>query len=292
MNTPNPTPYRSFWTDLMSTEFTQGWVNAGSIRTRYAQAGKAHLPALVMVHGTAGSWETFSANLAAHSQYFNCYALDLVGSGLSEKPDHPYHITDYVRHVADFMDAVGIERASLMGVSLGSWVSAQFALDHPERTDKIVLIASAGLYSDPISMQRIRSQRGNATENPTWENVSSVFDRLILDPSNRIPDLVAVRQRIYQLPEMPQSMRNILVLQDPQQRDRNVISEDQWRTLQAPTLLIGAVDADDIYLKTARALVNILPHATYREMRGVSHWPHFENPAVFNPISLEFLNAA
>jgi len=286
-----PSPYRSFWTDLMDTEFRQGWIDVGGIRTRYAQAGSPDRPAVVMVHGTAGSWETFSATLAAHSKQFNCYALDLMGSGLSDKPDQPYHIADYVAHVAAFMDAVGVQRASLIGVSLGSWVSARFAIDHPQRSDRLVLIASAGLYSDPASMQRIRSQRGSAVEDPSWENVSGVFDRLILDPKNRIPDLVAVRQRIYQLPEMPQAMRNILVLQDPQQRDRNVIREDQWRRLQAPTLLIGAVDADDIYLKTAKALAEILPDATYREMRGVSHWPHFEDPAVFNPISLAFLNA-
>lgn len=281
--------YRSVWTDLMDTEFKQGWVDAGGIRTRYAQAGNADAPALIMLHGTAGSWETYSATLGAHAAHMNCYALDMVGTGLSDKPDQSYHIADYVRHVAAFMDAMGIRSACLMGVSLGSWVAARFALTHPERTDKLVLVSPAGLYSDPKNMERIRTQRGDATENPTWEKISGVFSRLIMDPKNRIADLVAIRQKVYQLPEMKQAMRNILVLQDPEQRSRNEITEDEWRTLQAPVLLIGAVDADDIYLKTAKRLREILPRATYREMKGVSHWGHFEDPAVFNPLSVQFL---
>lgn len=281
--------YRSTWTDLMYTEFKQAWVDVKGVKTRYAQAGDPNAPALIMLHGTAGSWETYSATLGAHAARMNCYALDMVGTGLTDKPDHPYHIADYVSHVAAFMDAVGLKTASVMGVSLGSWVAARFALTHPDRTDKLVLVSPAGLFSDPKNMERIRTQRGDATENPTWEKVSGVFSRLILDPKNRIPDLVAIRQRIYQLPEMKQAMQNILVLQQPDQRSRNAITEDEWRTLQAPVLLIAAVDADDIYLKTAMALRELLPNATYQEMRNVSHWAHFEDPAVFNPLSIQFL---
>lgn len=281
--------YRSIWTDLMDTEFKQGWVDAEGVRTRYVQAGDANAPVLIMLHGTAGSWETYSATLGAHAVHMNCYALDMVGTGLSDKPDQPYHIADYVNHVAAFMDALGVRSASVMGVSLGSWVAARFALTYPDRTEKLVLVSPAGLYSDPKNMERIRTQRGDATENPTWEKVSGVFSQLILDPKNRISDLIAIRQRIYQLPEMKQAMRNILVLQQPDQRSRNAIAEDEWRTLQAPVLLIGAVDADDIYLKTALRLRELLPNATYQEMRNVSHWAHFEDPAVFNPLSIQFL---
>ncbi len=295
MSTPNPAqdaPYRSLWTDLMSATFTQSWIDAGGVRTRYAQAGRSDRPALIMIHGTAGSWETFSANLEEHAKHFNCFALDLVGSGLSDKPDKPYHVSEYVKHVAAFMQALGLKRASFIGVSLGSWVAARFALTHPDRTDKLVLISPAGLHSDAAAMQRIKSQRGNAAEDPSWDKVKGVFDRLILDPRNRIPDLVAVRQRIYRLEDMRRSMQNILVLQDPEHRSSNVIPLDEWRQLSAPALLIAAVDADDVYLKTAKDLRTILPNARYCEMRGVSHWAHFEDPAQFNRASVDFLQSA
>ena len=115
----NDDNYRSIWLDLQQASFRQGWVNAGGIRTRYAQAGRAGAPALMMLHGTAGSWEAFCRNLEAHAEHFDCYAIDMIGSGFSDKPDRDYEIPDYVEHAKNFMDAMNIGRASFIGVSLG-----------------------------------------------------------------------------------------------------------------------------------------------------------------------------
>ena len=112
--------HRSIWGHLMRTSFQQGWVDVAGVRTRYVQAGPADAPAVVMLHGTASSWECFSANLHQHSKHFNCYAIDMVGSGLTDKPDYDYEIPVYVAHVRGFMAAMNIKRASLIGVSLGA----------------------------------------------------------------------------------------------------------------------------------------------------------------------------
>lgn len=283
------TKYRSIWTDLCRTSFRQGWVDVKGVRTRYAQAGSPNAPALIMVHGTAGSWDGFCGNLAAHAEHFNCYAIDMVGCGFTDKPDVDYEIPVYARHVHDFMDAVGIGKASFLGVSLGSWVAGRFALTWPERVDKLVLLALAGLVADQATMQRIRSQRGKAADNPSWESIAVIFNKLLLRPKNRIPDLVAVRQAVYLQPEMKRAMEHVLVLQDPEIRQRNLITLDEWRTVRAPTLLIGAVDDPDVYLESAIAVSKVLPDVKYVEMHDVGHWPHFEDPEKFNAISVDFL---
>lgn len=281
--------HRSIWTSLLQVPFEQKWVQAGGISTRYARAGQPGAPAVIMLHGTAGSWEGFAANLGPLSRHFECFAIDMVGSGFSDKPDHDYEIPVYVSHVRAFMEAVGLARASLIGCSLGSWVAARFALEHPGRTDKLVLLSAAGLFANASNMDRIRSRRTAAVEDPTWENVKPIFDHLIHDERDRIDDIIAVRQAVYRQPHMVRTMQHVLCLQDPEIRQRNLLSEDQWRAIQAPALVVGSLADKDEYLETARRVSQLMPNARYEPMEAVGHWPHFEDPDTFNPLCIDFL---
>ena len=288
MTTVKP-PHRSIWTSLLTVPFEQGWVDAGGISTRYARAGSPHAPAVILLHGTAGSWEGFAANLGPLSRHFQCHAIDMVGCGFSDKPDRDYQIADYVQHVHDFMDAMGLEQASLIGCSLGSWVAARHAITYPDRTDKLVLLSAAGLFANASNMDRIRSRRTAAVENPIWDNIKPIFDHLIHEEHNRIDDIIAVRQRVYQLPDMVRTMQHVLCLQDPEIRQRNLLSEDDWRSIAAPTLVVGSLADKDEYLETARRVSRLIPNARYEEMERVGHWPHFEDPERFNPLCIDFL---
>lgn len=289
--TPGDYEHRSIWTHMMRTPFRQDWVEAGGINTRYVQAGKPDAPALIMLHGTAGSWEGFCANIPAHAEHFNCYAIDMIGSGFSSRPDIDYEIPNYVDHVRAFMDAVGIERASFMGTSLGAWVVARFALQYPARTDKIELLSAAGLFANASNMTRIRNVRSAAVSDPSWSNIKPIFDHLLQKEGSRIPDIIAVRQAVYRQPDMLKTMQHILCLQDPDIRPRNLISEDEWRSIQAPALITGSLADKDEYLETAQRVAKLIPNATYLPMEGVGHWPQFEDPDTFNAASIAFLKS-
>lgn len=281
--------YRSIWTHLMTTPFRQGWVDAGGVRTRFVQAGSPDRPAVVMLHGTAGTWECFAANLGAHAQHFNCYAIDMIGSGFSGKPDKDYEIPDYVAHVRAFMKAVGLERASIIGVSLGAWVACRLAVDHPEQVDRLVLIASSGMLANAQTMGSIRGARTKAVDDPSWPTIKSIFSTLIYDERNRIDDLVAVRQATYRQPEMKRAMEHILCLQDSDIRPRNLIAENDWRKIAARILVIAAPDDREEFYKTAMRIRDLVPGTQVFEMKQVKHWGQFEKPEEFNKISLEFL---
>ena len=148
-------PYESFWKHLSKVAFRQDWANVNGIKTRYVQAGSADAPVLVMLHGTAGSLEAFSANLGEHSKHFNCYAIDLIGAGLTDKPDQDYEIATYVEHVRGFMETMGIKKASLIGISLGTWIAARFALTHPTMVEKLTFNAPFG-FADDAARTRLR----------------------------------------------------------------------------------------------------------------------------------------
>jgi pimeloyl-ACP methyl ester carboxylesterase len=281
--------YRSIWTHLMTTPFRQDWIDVGGVRTRYVQAGDPDKPAVVMLHGTAGTWECFAANLGAHAKHFNCYAFDMVGSGFSDKPDRDYEIPVYAEHVRNFMAAVGLKRASIIGVSLGAWVACRLAVDHPALVEKLTLLSSSGMLANLQTMGSIRSVRSKAVDDPSWETIKSIFVPLIYDEKNRIPDLIAIRQATYRQPEMKKAMAHILCLQDPDVRPRNLLSEDEWRSLAAPTLVIAAPDDREEYYETAMRIRELAKDARVVEVEGVKHWGQFEKPDLFNAINIEFL---
>lgn len=281
--------YRSIWRHLMTVPFRQNYIDVAGVRTRYVQAGSPDKPAVLMLHGTAGTWECFAANLGAHAEHFNCYAFDMIGSGFSDKPDIDYEIPVYAQHVRNFMNAVGLERATIIGVSLGAWVACRFAIDHPEMVDRLTLLASSGMLANATTMGSIRSVRTKAVEDPTWETIKGIFTPLIYDERNRIADLVAIRQATYRLPEMKKAMGHILCLQDPEIRPRNLISEDDWRKLAAPTLVFAAPDDREEYYKTAMRIRELAQNARVVEVKEVKHWGQFEKPEFFNRKNLEFL---
>jgi 2-hydroxy-6-oxonona-2,4-dienedioate hydrolase len=281
--------YRSLWTWLREVEFCQRWINVDGVSTRIAEAGTAESPALVLLHGTGGHWEAYAPNLKALSEHYHCIAVDMVGNGFTGRPDYDYEIPVYVRHIAGLLDVLGVPRASFIGMSLGSWVASRFAIDHPERTGKLILLSPAGLIATAENMARIRAERTRAVEDPSWDSIKAMFDHLIADEENRIPDLIALRQAIYRLPVTRQAIDHVLILQDPQARERNLISEQEWSGIQAPTLVVASGQDHSEYQSTARRVARYIPGAEVFEMPGVRHWPNFEDPASFNAAALRFL---
>jgi 2-hydroxy-6-oxonona-2,4-dienedioate hydrolase len=282
-------PERTIWQHLHKTAFTQSWVDVNGVKTRYVQAGPADGVPVIMIHGTAGTWECFCANLESHAQHFNCFALDMVGSGFSDKPDVDYEIPFYVDHVRGFMAALGIANASLIGVSLGAWIASKLAIDHPECVRSLTLLAASGLLVNHETMGGIRGQRTKAVDDPSWDNIRNVFTSLIHDERNRIQDLIFIRQAVYRQPEMKMAMAHILCLQDPEIRTRNTIPAEDWKRIQAPTLIITAPDDKEDYYQTSLAIAKLIADAQTFEIRGVRHWANFEKPEAFNPVSLDFL---
>jgi 2-hydroxy-6-oxonona-2,4-dienedioate hydrolase len=280
--------YRSVWRDLMDTPFEQGFIDAGGVRTRFVHAGDPAAPVVLMVHGTGGSWETFCSNIGPISKAFNVYAIDTLGGGYTGKPDFPYEIPRYVEHFVDFMDAMGIRRASLIGCSLGAWSACRLAVDHPGRVDKLILISVGGLKSLPAAERQGLESRRTSVQDPTWDSVSDVVSRLVYS-GKMADDLIAVRQKIYMQPEMRDAMKHLLALTDPEIRERNNLKPDEWRSIKAPTLVIAHKDSPDMWLETSYEVAQLIPHAQLVEIGETSHWSHFEKPALFNQLALDFL---
>ncbi len=136
-------------------------------------------------------------------------------------------IRHYVDHLLAFLDAIGVERAHLSGESLGGWVVSRAAVDHPEKVDRLVLNTAGGSQADPEVMKRIITLSMAAAENPTWETVQARIKWLMADKSKGYDDLVASRQRVYRQPGFVSAMRDIMALQDPEIRARNLLGANR-----------------------------------------------------------------
>lgn len=287
----NISRYRSVWTYLNTVPHTLGWLNAGEVRTRYLEAGNPEGPVILLLHGTAGSLENFCANYGALAESHRVIGIDMLGCGYTDKPDRPYLIPDYAEHALAVLDALGIDQAAVIGVSLGSWIGARLALDHPDRVTRLVMVAPAGVIIDPEEEKNfgadVRHRRQNAAQTPSWESITAAMGRLMLNPADLIDDLVGVRLRIYEQPEMAGAMAHLLAFTQGGQD----LSRAEWARLQQPILVIAAVDAPNMFLDNARVLGQIIRNVEVVEMTGCDHWAQFEQPDEFNRLAREFLGA-
>lgn len=281
--------HKSIWMDLLRIPFTQGYMDAGGVRTRYLSAGTPDKPLLILIHGTGGHAEAYSRNLEAHAQHFWTFAIDLVGHGWSDKPDIAYEIPDYSAHVAAIIKALGREKAHISGESLGGWVAAHFALTYPQMTDRIVLNTAGGWTFNPAVMERIIRLTTDAVVDPSYEQMRARLEFLMHDKSKVSEDLIAVRRAIYRQPGYVDIVKRILCLQIPDIRRRNMFTEEQTRSIKAPTLVLWTTHDPTATVTEGKRIADMIPGARFLVMDDCGHWPQFEDAATFNRVHIDFL---
>jgi 2-hydroxy-6-oxonona-2,4-dienedioate hydrolase len=284
--------YESIWHDLQGVPIEQGYIDVAGRRTRYLHAGDSSCPTLVLLHGSAGHAEAYVRNLRAHGEHFSTWAIDMLGHGYTDWPGHPLEVSHYADHLNDFLGAIGVERAHISGESLGGWVATRLAVDHPERVERLVLNTTGGSQADPEVMQRIKTLSMAAAENPDWETVGARIRWLMADKERNYDDIIASRQTIYRLPGFVGAMSDILALQDPEIRARNIITAEQYGRIAAPTLVLWTSDDPTADISEGRRVASMIPGAEFVVMEGCGHWPQYEDPETFNRIHIDFLRSA
>jgi len=282
--------YRSVWQHLMDVPHRIDFVDAGGVRTRYLAAGPIDAPVVVMLHGATGSLEYFCANIGSLAESFRVIALDMLGPGATERPDHPYTPSAYRDHVIVALEALGIKRCSLFGVALGSAIAVHVAHRRPDLARALVLVSPGAIQVDEGQVRDfiagVKERRGAAVDDLSWDNVAKVVDALFFDPeTSRMDDLVALRLRGYDAPDRAAHMRNMLSSAQPEQ----FLPHDVWRAMDLPILVIAPVSIKHMFLDNARAIAALAPRAELVEMTDCRVWPQYEQPEVFNTHCVDFL---
>lgn len=279
----------SMWLELAPVAHRIAYLNAGGTCTRFLEAGATEREAIIFLHGSGGYLESYLRNVAAHAEHFHVFAIDMLGHGFSDKPDHDYEPHHYVEHLRAFCDAMGLNRVHLSGDSLGGWVAARFASTYPERVNKLVLILAAGVDYDPVASARIYELSIKAVTAPDRDNIRKRLEWLMLDPHRVTDEMVDLRFRIYSQPGFSRTMAHIMCLHTPERRLPNLLTEAEMATVRAPTLVLWTSHDQGSTVKNGEKLASMIPGSRLIVMDNCGHWPQFEDADNFNRIQIEFL---
>ena len=262
-------------------------------RIAYLDAGQG--PPVMLVHGFGGSMWQWEYQQAALSGAHRVITLDLLGSGLSDKPDLAYTPVQLVEFFRGFMEALGIPRATLVGNSMGGGLVIGMALAHPERVDRLVLISGLpdGVrekLASPLFRRAVDSRI------PVWiVNLGNWFTgrgltRTVLSEIVHDPDLLtpAVIERAYCNRKRPGTIPPLLALM----RNLPLWEEGFAKHLteiRSPTLIVWGAEDRLFPPKVGQDLHGVLPDSTFVLIPEAGHIPQWERPETVNPILLKFL---
>jgi len=215
---------------------------------------------LIFIHGWIGSWRYWVPTMEELAPFFRTYAFDLWGFGDSDKSLGYYRVSDYVKLLDSFMNAMGIGRAPLVGHSLGAVVAVKFAAAHPHRVDKLVAV-SLPLTARAVS--EIALRKGNNL----LGRLSPEYRELIL--------------------EVKKASEKALV-----SSVRSVEKEDVWSDLlqvEAPVLIIYGEKDTVIDTRPLNALRDCEAQMRAISFPEASYFPMLEESGRFNRLLKEFL---
>ena len=258
----------------------------------YVQAGRG--PVVLLLHGLGASRVTWSCNVEPLAEAgFTVLAVDLPGHGDSDKPFHlSYDPISGARLLYDFARALGVDRLSLVGSSAGGLMVGLFALEHPEMTDRLVLVGSGGLGKKLPWFLRFISLPvlGELFYQPYFYQKMGATKRIFYRPPPFVDEVISELQRVRSLPGARRAaLRSIRSSIDYSGLRRQRYIVDRLKESPVPLMTVWGENDIIIPISHAHRLRRELPDSTIHIIPECGHWPHMEKADQFNRLLVEFL---
>lgn len=261
-------------------------ISAGGVQTNYHEAGQGQ--AVILIHGSGpgvSAWSNWRLAIPALAERLHVFAYDQYGFGYSELPaEHSYGLERWTAHLFDFMDAVGVARAHLIGNSMGAAVALAAAVTHPERVQKLVLMGPMGV-SFPIT-DGLDDVWGYT---PGVENMKHLIDIFAYDRKLVTDALAEQRYQASIRPGIQEAFSHMFPTPRQQSVDALAAYEDRLSTVTAQTLIFHGREDEVIPLVSSEKLLHILPDVQLHIFSSCGHWTQLEHAATFNRMTRDFL---
>jgi pimeloyl-ACP methyl ester carboxylesterase len=250
---------------------------------------------IVWIHGLAGSWQNWLENLPHFARTHRCVAMDLPGFGASEMPAHKISIAGYARTVDALLTELGIERAAVVGNSMGGFIGAELAIQFSTWVQRLVLVSAAGLTIEhqrfePV-LGALRVGKNVMAYGTGW--LASKADWLARRPRSRhaMFGIVAAHPSRLPGPLVAEQLRGsgkpgfvdaLDALTDYPIRDR-------LERIQAPALVVWGEDDMLVPVRDAWEFGELIPDARVVVYADTGHVAMLERPDAFNALVAGFL---
>lgn len=269
---------------------------AGGLRLHYHEAGTEHADTVILLHGGgpgASAWSNFSRNIPELAKSFRTIAVDQPGFGRSDKPtDHPQYFVHSSTAVVGLMDALGIEKAHLIGNSLGGGAAVRLALDHPDRAGRLVLMGPGGLSVNlfaPDPTEGVKNlARFAAPPGPSKEKLEEFLRVMVYDQSLITDELVEERFAAASTPESLAAMGSMGASFAGPEHELGMLWREAHRLRQRVLLIWGREDRVNP-LDGALVALKTIPRAQLHVFGRCGHWAQLERFDEFNRIATDFL---
>lgn len=257
-------------------------------KIHYLEAGAPTNPKVILLHGLGGDMSNWAPTAPALATKYHVFALDQIGFGKSDKPVMNYRIATLVEFLNVFCKKLNIEKATLVGNSLGGWTAATFAHAHPEKVDKLVLVDAAG-----YSPKRWGGPEFN-NEMFALLNPATVADM------KRTFSLVFYNKALLSDAAMELAFTNKLKRGDGHTINAFIASflrgedllDEKVKMIKAPTLVLWGREDGLTPLAIGEAFAKDIPGAQLVVIEKCGHVPQLEKAAEFNAALLKFLAGA
>jgi len=242
---------------------------------------------VVLIHGSGAGVSAavnWYATIDGLGPGFRVLAPDLVGFGDSQMdPDRPYGIQVWVDHVLAFLDAMGIDRADIVGNSLGGWVGATLAAQSPSRVRRLVLMGTGGT-PESATPALLR----NSTYRPDLDRMRTVLRNFVERPSLITEDLITYR---FEMSCRPGAADTFTATANARNHDRvhAPLTGDVLGGIEAETLVVHGRQDHVIPVVSSWNLLAHLRAGHLVVLDRCGHWAQIEHARRFNLLVSDFL---
>ena len=291
--------WKSTWVELMGAEVKmyQGrqWYLRG------IEMGDPSNEPLILLHGIGGHGETYARNIPNLAKHFHVYALDMLYHGYSQKePFDGANIVDgYVDSLAEFIDTQGLKRPHIEGESLGSIVAFHLGLKYPGKAGKLILNTGApvewkglpGFRDNPQGFEALAKASLDAVNNPTLETIRKRLEWLMAKPDRVTDELVDIRLKLYQDPDVRRSMNNVYTnaFVDLTMFEKYWVQEEDCANLKHDSLVFWTEFNPGEGPEIGERFASLIPGAKYYCMADAAHWPQWEHPEEHDQVLIDFI---
>jgi pimeloyl-ACP methyl ester carboxylesterase len=275
-------------------EFPVEHVSIHGQRFGYRRGGKG--PVLLLLHGVAGSSRSWMPAMHLLQHDFTVLAPDFLGHGQSAKPPGDYSLGNHASSMRDFLQLLGIERATVVGQSFGGGVAMQFAYQFPEMCERLVLVDAGGLGREVNWILRLVTL-------PAAEYVMPVlFPRFVRDWGDsaarflgdrgihnaRAAEMWRSYTSLTEAENRQAFVRTVRAVIDPGGQSVSAIDR-LYLAARTPTLIVWGDQDTMIPVDHAYKAHEAIPNSRLEIMEGVGHFPQVEDPIRFVEVLTDFL---